>query len=109
MTKTQPTPEDVEAARALIAKADAAEAARARQKTRDLIAPFIAAGWGSTDENSPVRVAIRALKEKAITLSAYDPNLPNSFFTTATVMGTVDDKIRTMAAMSAEQPLPSNA
>ena len=103
-TEKNPTPEELEAARALIAKADAAEARRVRQQTRDLVAPFIEAGWGSSDENSAIRVAIRALKEKAITLSAYDPNLPNSFFTTATVMETVDDKIRTMAAMSAEQP-----
>lgn len=100
-TEKNPTPEELEAARALIAKADAAEARRARQEARDLVAPFIAAGWGSTDENSPIRVAAKALRDKAMTVSAIDPQLPNTLFTTATIMETVDDKVRSLAAMNA--------
>lgn len=103
MPTSQPTPEELEAARALIAKADAAEARRVRQETRDLVAPFIEAGWGSSDENSALRVAAKVLRDKAATMAAYDPNLPNTLFTTATIMENVDDKIRSMVAMSAEQ------
>lgn len=101
-TEKTPTAEELEAARALIAKADAAEAARVRQENRDLAAPFIEAGWGSPDENSALRIAAKALRDKAATMATYDPNLPNTLFTTATIMETVDDKIRSMATLNAE-------
>lgn len=103
---TTPTPEQIEAARALVAQADAAEAARKRQETRDLVAPFIAAGWGApAADESPVRLAARALREKAMTMSSIDPQLPNTLFTTANIMDTVDDKIRSLAALSADPPV----
>lgn len=99
---TNPTPEEIEAARALVAKADAAKAAKNRQDVLALIAPLIAAGWGSTAEDSPLRVAAKALRDKAMTMSAIDPQLPNTLFTTATIMETVDDKVRSLAALNAE-------
>jgi hypothetical protein len=101
-TPEEATPEEIEAAYELIARTNAAEAARVRQETRDLIAPFIEAGWGSADETSAIRVAMKALREKATTMMAYDPNLLNMLFTTATIMQTVDDKIRSIAALNAE-------
>lgn len=101
MPSAKPTPEEIEAARALVAQADATEAAKTRQETLALIAPLVDAGWGSTDENSPVRVAAKALRDKAMTMSSIDPQLPNTLFTTATVMETVNDKIRSLAALNA--------
>ena len=83
MATTKPTPEEIEAARQMVAKADAEAEATKRAQNQQLIQPFLDVGLGSTEENSQVREVIRVLREKAIDLQSIDRNLPNILFVTA--------------------------
>jgi len=100
MATTKPTPEEIEAARQMVAKADAEAEATKRAQNQQLIQPFLDVGLGSTEENSQVREVIRVLREKAIDLQSIDRNLPNILFVTATSLENADDKIRSLAAMN---------
>ncbi len=102
MAKTTTTPEEVEAARALVAQADAAAAAENRKQRLADFSPLAEAGWGSKDSNSPLLVAIRAARDNATLLAKYDINLPSTLYTLASLMATVDDKVRSEVAMNQE-------
>lgn len=101
-----PTPAQIEAANDVIRRGNEAAAKAKREETRAVVEPFLAAGLGSQDPESPIRRAIKALRDKALTLQAIDANAPNAFFVTANCLENADDKIRSLAALSADPPAP---
>ena len=106
MAKTKATPEEIEAARALVAEADAAAASENRKKRLAVFQPLVDAGWGSNDEASPIKAAIKAARDNAASFGVVDANFPNTLYTLATLMATVDDKVRSEVAMNQEPSAP---
>ena len=102
MAKTAATPEEIEAARALVAKADADAAAENRKQRLAAFAPLAEGGWGSSDSESPLQIAIRAARDNAQLMAQYDPNFPSTLYTLAMLMATVDDKVRSEIALNQE-------
>lgn len=104
MAKTQPTPEEIEVARAVVAEADAAAAADRKAAVIEKLKPFTDAGWGAPLETSTLQVAIKALREKANTLAEIDPDLSNLLFAVSQPMATADDRLRSLVAVNAAAP-----
>ena len=101
MAKTQPTPEEIAAARQMVAEADAAAAAERKASVLATLTPFTDAGLGSTTEGGGVAALIGVLRANYTTLAEIDPSLPNLAFSTAQVLQTLDGRIRSLAAMNA--------
>lgn len=106
MAKTQPTPEEIEAARQMVAEADAAAAAEKKSVVLEKLKPFMDAGLGAA-EGGAVGPLITALQAGYTTLAEIDPTLPNLAFSTAQVLQTLDNRIRSLVA--ANSPLPAPA
>ena len=98
---TKPTPQEIEAARQMVAEADAAAAAERKASVLATLTPFTDAGLGSTAEDGGVATLISVLRANYATLSEIDPSLPNLAFSTAQVLQTLDGRIRSLAAMNA--------
>ncbi|WP_312599053.1 hypothetical protein [Brevundimonas sp.] len=105
MAKTH-TPEEVEAARQLVAQADAAAATERKAAVLATLKPFTDAGLGSTPEGGAVAALISAMRANYATLGEIDPSLPNLVFSTAQVLQTLDDRVRSLSAMNAATPQP---
>ena len=107
MAKAQPTPEEIEAARQMVANADAAAAAEKRAAVIEKLKPFTDAGLGATTDGGAVASLIAALTANYASLADIDPSLPNLAFSTAQVLRTLDDRVRTLATANApSQPQP---
>lgn len=107
MPKT-PTPEQLEAARQLLADHAASEAAASRAATRAAIAPFVAAGFGG---DGPLNVnlgeAAQIMRANMAALGAIEPTLQNLAFSGAGVLETFNDRIRQMIVQSTDpEPQP---
>ena len=102
MPTTKPTPEEIEAARDLVAKADAeAEAAR-RAANLERLAPLTALGFGPDGEiKASVPDMIAAIRS-ARDLRDVHPDLADMADATARVLETFADRART--AIQANQP-----
>ena len=100
MAKT-PTAEEIAAARQMVAEADAAAAAERKASVLATLTPFTDAGLGSTAEGGGVAALISVLRANYTALAEIDPSLPNLAFSTAQVLQTLDDRIRSLAAMNA--------
>jgi len=96
-----PTPEEIEAARLLVAEADAAEAEAARAAVRAKLQPLIDAGWGGESVEANWADLTSALRTNASALAEIDPNLPNLAFSTAQVCATLNDRLRSLMALNA--------
>lgn len=101
MAKAEPTPEDIEAARAMVAAADAA--ARGAQKAEVIakLQPLIDVGLGQENSQVSLPDLIAALRLNYGALASIDNNLPNLAFSTAQVLETLNDRIRSLMALNA--------
>ena len=105
MPTTKPTPQEIEAARQMVKKADAeAEAAR-RAANLERLAPLTALGFGpgaTIEASVPDLVSgMRAARD----LRDIDPNLADMADATARVLETFADRAR--MAIQANQPPPT--
>ncbi|WP_293826025.1 hypothetical protein [uncultured Brevundimonas sp.] len=103
MAKT-PTPEEIEAARQLVAEADAAAAAERKAAVIEKLKPFTDAGLGATADGGAVGALIAAMRANYASLAEIDGSLPNLAFSTGQVLQTLDDRVRSLAAMNAPAP-----
>ena len=65
------------------------------------LTPFTDAGLGSMAEGGMVAALIGVLRANYTSLAEIDASLPNLAFSTAQVLQTLDDRIRSLAAMNA--------
>lgn len=101
-TPPTPTPEEIEAARLLVSQADAAadEAARAANRTK--LAPLVALGLGASGPLTGSATDLAAsLRANAMALAEMDSTLPNLAFSTAQVLETMNDRIRSLVSQNA--------
>ena len=100
MPATQPTPEDIEAARNLVATADAAADAARKAEVIAKLQPLIAAGFGS--ENAVVDLAALSAVMPAnyAALAEIDPNLPSQVMSVATLNQSINDRVRNLVALN---------
>ena len=96
-----PTPAQIAAARQMVAEADAAAAAERKASVMAMLTPFTDAGLGVTTEGGWVAALIAVLRANYTSLAEIEPSLPNLAFSTAQVLQTLDDRIRSLAAMNA--------
>lgn len=110
MSKTNPTPAELEAARQLLANHAAQEAAASREAARAALAPFVAAGFGG---DAPLTVtvpeAVQIMRANMAALGAIEPTLQNLAFSGASVLETFHDRIRHLIAANAEPDAPAPA
>ncbi|SPU55863.1 Uncharacterised protein [Brevundimonas vesicularis] len=100
MPTSQPTPEDIEAARTLVATADAAADKARKAGVIANLQPLIAAGFGA--ENAVVDLAALSAVMPAnyAALAEIDPNLPSSVMTVARLNQSINDRIRNLVALN---------
>jgi hypothetical protein len=108
MTRT-PTPEEIEAARQLVAQADAAAAEAAKAAAREKLQPLADVGLGGDAPVGSWADVMDALRSNASALGAIDSNLPNLAFSTAQVLSTMNDRIRSLLAVNASAAPPPEA
>lgn len=103
-TTPTPTPEEIEAARQLVAEADAAEAAAARATNLAAVAPLTAVGLGTSE---PIGVTVEALLaaiqgQVAAIAATGDDTLMTLLSSTSRCLRTLDDRVRSIVV--ANQP-----
>lgn len=104
-TQTPPTPEEVEAARQLVFQADAAAAEAAKAANRARLAPLVATGLGGAGPLTCSATDLAAcLRANAMALSDMDATLPNLAFSSAQVLETLSDRIRSLVSQNAAAP-----
>lgn len=104
-----PTPEEIEAAREMVAQADAAAAAAAKAAVRAKLQPLIDAGLGGDAPTATWADLVAALRANASALGEIDTNLPNLAFSTAQVLSTLNDRVRSLMALNAPaEPTPED-
>lgn len=106
---TRHTDEEIEAARRIVAQAEAEEAEAARQANLAAIEGLTAVGLGTGE---PVGVTvpefIQAIQGQiAIAASASDTTLMTLFSSTASILRTLDDRVRSIVAQNQPPPPPS--
>lgn len=103
--QTPPTPEEVEAARQLVSQADAAAAEAAKAANRARLAPLVALGLGGAGPLACSATDLAAcLRANAMALADMDATLPNLAFSSAQVLETMNDRIRSLTAQNAAAP-----
>lgn len=100
-----PTAEEIEAARALVAAADAAAAEATKAANRLKLKPLTDIGLGGPGPLtcSPTEL-VSALRASAMTLVDLDSALPNLAYSTAQVLETMQDRVRSLVAQNAAAP-----
>lgn len=103
---TKETPEEIEAMRAKVAKADAAAAASLRADRRAALQPLIDGGLGSSEEGNAVATLTKTLRDNAQLLGSMDQNLLSAAISGAQVLDTINDRVRSLWAMAQEPAEP---
>lgn len=97
--------DDIEQKRAEVAAFDAAQAEARKAEVRAKLQPLVDIGLGGP---GPLTVsaaeAAAAMRQNAAALAEVDANLPNLLFSTAQVLETANDRIRTLAMQNAPAP-----
>jgi len=107
---TTPTPEQIETKRAEVAAYDAAQAEAQKEANRAKLQPLIDIGLGgSTPLTCSSAELATALRTNAMALADLDATLPNLAFSTAQVLETMNDRIRSLAAQNAAAPAEPEA
>lgn len=101
MPTPAPTLEEIEAARQLVDTADAAANAARKAEVLTKLQPLTDAGLGDDDASVNLRELITVLRNNYGALAAIDNNLPNLAFSTAQVLETLNDRIRSLVALNA--------
>lgn len=104
---TKPTEQEIEAARQIVAEADAEQAEAARLANLEAVSALTGVGLGTDD---PVGVSVRDLiqaiqSQVAVAAAASDTTLMNLFSSTASVLRTLDDRVRSIVAQN-QPPAP---
>lgn len=103
--QTPPTPEEVEAARQMVFQADAAAAEAAKAANRAKLAPLVALGLGGAGPLTCSAADLAAcLRANAMALADMDATLPNLAFSSAQVLDTLSDRIRSLVSHNAAAP-----
>lgn len=104
----KPTPEEIEAARLLVAQADAESQREARQAALDAVQPLIDVGFGGDEiieaTMAEVIAAIRAQIQSPT--ATRDMALLNLYTATANCLTTLNDRVRSIVAQN--QPPPES-
>lgn len=95
-----PTPEEIEAARQLVATADAAASEARKAEVIAKLQPLTDAGLGQDDASVSLPELITVLRNNYGALAAIDNNLPNLAFSTAQVLETLNDRVRSLVALN---------
>ncbi len=97
--------EDIEQKRAEVAAFDAAQAEARKAEIRAKLQPLTDLGLGGSEALtcSPSQLA-QVLRSTAATLAEVDASLPNLLFSTAQVLETANDRIRSLAMQNAAAP-----
>lgn len=104
-TPTVPTPEEIEAARLMVSQADAAAAEARKSANRAKLSPLLDLGLGGAGPLTCSANDLAAcLRANAMALADMDATLPNLAFSTAQVLETMSDRIRSLAAQNAAAP-----
>lgn len=104
-----PTPEEIEAARQMVAQADAAAAAAAKASVRAKLQPLVDAGPGGDAPTGTWADLIAGLRANASGLGEIETNLPNLAFSTAQVLSTLNDRVRSLMTLNAPAEPASEA
>lgn len=103
-----PTAEEIEAARALVAAADAAAAEATKAANRLKLQPLTNIGLGGSGPlTCSLAELVAALRSSAMTLVDLDGALPNLAFSTAQVLETMSDRVRSLVIQNAAVPAPA--
>lgn len=104
---SNPTPEEIKAARQMVAQADAAAAEASRAAVRAQLQPLADLGFGGEAPVGSWSDLLTALRANASALGEIEQNLPNLAFSTATVLTTLNDRVRSLLALNAPaEPAP---
>lgn len=107
-TPPELTNEEAETLRQQLAAHDAAENEAKKTANRARLAPLTALGLGGDGPLTCSLAELAAgLKTGAMTLGDLDPTLPNLAFSTAQVVETLNDRVRSLAAVNAAAPEPA--
>ena len=98
---SNPTPEEIEAARQMVAQADAAAAEASRAAVRAKLQPLADLGFGGEAPVGSWSDLLTTLRANASALAEIDQTLPNLAFSTATVLTTLNDRVRSLLALNA--------
>lgn len=109
-SNAKPTPEEIGAARALVATADAEADQARRAEVIATLKPLTDLGLGGDAKFKATPAELTAaLRASAGALAAVDPNLPNLTLSTAQVLDTLNDRIRSLVALNSSAASSSEA
>jgi len=100
MPATQPTPEEIEAARNLVATADAAADMVRKSEVLAKLQPLIAAGFGGKNAVVDLAALSAVMPANYAALAEIDPNLPSQVVSVASLNQSVNDRVRNLVALN---------
>lgn len=107
---TTPTPEQIEAKRAEVAAWDAAQAETQKEANRAKLQPLIDLGLGGSGPMTCSLAELASgLRASALALAELDATLPNLAFSTAQVVETLGDRVRSLVAQNTVTPTASTS
>lgn len=100
------TPEEAAEAEARLAQYRTAQDEAARADKRALLQPLVDVGLGTGQITGTTQQVLEAMRNTAIPIAALDHSLSNLFMSTANVLQTLDDRVRTLWEQASPAQLP---
>lgn len=100
MSKADPTPEEIEAARALVLKADNAASEARKADVLAKLQPLVATGLGAEDPVIDLAALSAVMPSNYASIADIDPNLASQVLSVVSLNLSVNDRIRNLVALN---------
>ncbi|PZT94675.1 MAG: hypothetical protein DI624_14470 [Brevundimonas sp.] len=100
MSKADPTPEEIEAARALVLKADNAASEARKAEVLAKLQPLVATGFGAENAVIDLAALSAVMPSNYAGLADVDPNLASQVLSVVSLNQSVNDRIRNLVALN---------
>lgn len=100
MSKADPTPEEIEAARALVLKADNAASEARKADVLAKLQPLVATGLGAEDPVIDLAALSAVMPSNYASIADIDPNLASQVLSVVSLNLSVNDRIRNLVGLN---------